>query len=106
MITDRDIEKLKMVFATKADLNNSLKNYPTRNEMQQMGIDIISAIEKIFNDYAQRLANKVIKLEKRTDIVETKIEMSIGKISDLNMLKPIVIDHERRTWQLERKQTS
>jgi len=105
------------VFATKEDLKqfakkDDLKGLSTktelqntteiiRSEMQQMGVDIISAIEKIFNDYAERTDKRLEKLEKGQKTLEVKMDICLENISDLNVFKPAIFDHEYRIWLLE-----
>jgi len=125
MITNKDIEKLKTVFATKEDLkrfatkedldirlakyatkedldirlakyatkkdlDDNLKNHPNRTEMQQMGVDIISTIEKLFNDNMERIDTRLSKIE--------------NKLTEILMWKPVLADHEARIQDIETKQ--
>ena len=84
-------EDLKQ-FATKKDLDDRLKNHPTRTEMQQMGVDIISTMEKIFNDLSE-------KMEKRFDDIDKKLV-------EITTWKPIILNHEERIQIVEKKVSS
>ena len=121
MITDRDIEKLKTVFATKEDLKqfatkDDLKRFATkedlnrfvtklelREELKEWSNEIISTIEKVFNDHAQRTDSRIEKLEREVSIIDMKMNMSLSKISELSASMPSIVDHELRIWQLEQR---
>ena len=85
--------------STKTELQNTTEII--RSEMQQMGVDIISTMEKIFNDYAERTDKRFESLEKGQKTLETKMDIYLEKISDLNVFKPALFDHEYRIWRLE-----
>lgn len=78
MITDRDIEKLKMVFVTKDELKDSLER--TENRMVEMTTSVGNVIIKEIKEEIKELREDVNSIlenhERRIEKLELKITPS------------------------------
>ena len=97
MITDKDVTKLKKVFATKDDLKqfakkDDLKNFATKDDLKQFAKkdDLKNFATK---DDLMRFATKddLVRLEEKTDAIQetvqglvTGIDKIAGKIDNLH----------------------
>lgn len=94
MITDKDIIKLEKHFATKEDI----KNFATKSELRQLSVDLFETMEKILTSFALDYEKKLDRLERKMD---ERFDFLIAKISEINSVKPVLLDHETRILYLE-----
>ena len=120
MITDKDIQKLKTVFATKEDLNSfstkddlknfatkdDLKNFATKDDLEKLEIrtgesfiDVKDKIDNLENQFKD-LKNEVISMEDH--IIKEIQSMKLDQQASLSHRREIA-DHETRITKIEQK---